>query len=69
MKYIDGAQRCNIAECDVEHWGWSNMPLDIILFSFYFYINDIGRVAHLGIFEMLTKRNKNIILVVGSEPY
>ena len=45
------------------------MPLDIILFSFYFYINDIGRIAHLGIFEMLTKPNKNIILVVGSEPH
>ena len=39
------------------------MLLNMIVYSFDFYINDTGRFANIIIFEMITKRNKNIILL------
>ena len=39
------------------------MLLNMIVYSFDFYINDTGRFANIIIFEMLTKQNKNIILL------
>ena len=63
MKYVDGAQHRNIAECNTEHWGWSN-AIDYNFFYSTFTLKTHKECIYCRI-EILTKRNKNIILLLA----
>ena len=66
MKYIDGAQNCITANCDIGHWGWSNAIEYNCSLHFAFRLKTQKKGNYCRI-EILTKRNKNTILLVCSK--